>query len=202
MNRLMTLAILGAFTGLQQSVQEGNDTSGNKTPKFCDKDYDPEQGTASFAFGNGKTLTADVSTFNDEIKTRLMFHGLLQKVGDSFAGAKGDYTKGIESASSVIEQLQRGEWNAGRGEGGNGPRLGELAEGIARVKGISLEEARAAVDAAAALQGTPEQKAAGAEKLKTWRAHPKIKAAIAQLKAEKAQAELDAAGDAGDINLD
>lgn len=201
MNRLMTLAVAGAFSGLMAEAGTA-DTSGNKTPKFAEKDYDIETGLAEFSFGNGKSLSVDVAQLNEEMRTRLMFHGLLQKVGDSYAGAKGDYSKAIESAQGVIEQLLGGEWRAARGEGGTGPRLGELAEAISEIKGIPLEEARAAVDTAAALQGTDDEKKAGAEKLKAWRAHPKIKAVIASQKARKAQAELEAAGDAaGEISL-
>lgn len=201
MNRALMAALLGGFAAVCAEAGEA-DTSGNKTPKFAEKDYDPETGVASFDFGNGKSLRVDVSELNEEIRTRLMFHGLLQKVGDSYAGAKGDYAKALESAQSVIDQLKSGEWRAARGEGGTGPRLGELAEALARIKGVTVEEARAAVDAAAALDGTEEQKAAGAEKLKAWRAHPQIKAAIAQNRAVKAQREAQEAGtSAGEVQL-
>lgn len=203
MNRI-TLAILmgAAFTGLQQSVQEGSDGGGSKAPKFAEKDFDLDTGEVIFSFGNGTELKLDVNSLSPEIQKRLMFHGTLQKIGDSYAGAKGDFSKAIESARSVIEQLQSGEWRAARGEGEGRPRLGELSEAIARVKGVSVEEATTAVTAAAALDGDEAARAAGAEKLKAWRAHPKIKAAIAAIRAEKAQAEADAAGGDDEISLD
>lgn len=187
---------------LMQSVQEGNDTSGSKAPKFCDKEYDLDTGTATFQFGNGTILEKNVNELPDEIRTKLMYHGFMQKVGDSFAGAKGDYTKGVDSARSVIEQLEAGEWRSARGEGESKPRLSELAAAIARVKGIEEDQALAAVTKAAALDGSEEEKKQGQEKLKAWRAHPRIKAALATIKAEKAQAELAAAGDTADVSLD
>lgn len=192
----MMIALGFANTSLMAEAAEA-DTSGNKTPKFCNKDYDPETGLATFEFGNGTTLTVDPSDFSDEIRTRLMFHGVLQKVGDSYAGAKGDYSKGITWAQEVIDQLKAGEWRAKPGEGGTGPRLGEIAEALAELKGVSVEDARKAVDTAAALAGTEEEKKAGAAKIKAWREHPQVKAQIAEIRARKAKAELAAAQESG-----
>lgn len=168
--------------------------------KFAAKEYDLDTGEYVITFGDGTVLMQNVDQLPDEMKRNLMFHGYGQKVGDSYAGAKGDYSKAKQAANDVIEQLKNGDWRAGR-DGEGRPRLGELADAIARVKGIPAEQARTAVDAAAALDGDEAAKKAGAEKLKVWRAHPKIKAALAALRAEKAQAELEAAGDAGEVVL-
>lgn len=155
--------------------------------QFCKKTYDIETGEVSFAFGDGETITANVNDYSDKIQATLKVHGLIQKGGDSYAGAKGNYTEAKNSLREVLENLKAGEWRGSREDGQ--PRIGDLAEAIARVKGIDLAAATAAVEAAAE------------EKRKEWRAHPRIKAAIAQIKAEKAQKELEAATSAGDITL-
>jgi len=150
--------------------------------KFSERDYDLESKIASFVFGNGTTLEADYSSYTPEIQLQLGLHGLIQKVGDSYASAKGDYAKAVESASAVIEQLTAGQWFGTR-EGVGAPRLGELADAIARIKGVEVDKARVAVEAA-----TDEQR-------KAWRSNAKVKATIAQLRMEKAMQDLQAAGD-------
>lgn len=170
----------------QHFKQHSNtETVGEEKVKFADKDFDPETGICEFVFGNGTKLEVNVKELNPEIQSRLMFHGALQKIGDSYASAKGDYAKAIENARGVIEQLQSGSWRAARGESEGKPRVAELSAAIARLKGITLEEATSAVQAAV------DMGEAGAEKIKGWRNHPRIKAAIAALRAEKAQADLE-----------
>lgn len=151
--------------------------------KFCDKEYDLDTGINYFAFGNGKQLEFDSNRCSDEIRKQLMLHGAAQKIGDSFAGAKGNFALGIESAQDVIDQLYAGVWKAGRGEGDSRPRLAELAEAISRIKQVELERATAAVEKA-----TDEQR-------KAWRLNAKVKAVIAQVRAEKAAKALEEAGE-------
>ena len=112
-----------------------------------------------------------------------MLHGAAQKIGDSYAGAKGDYDKAVEAAKGVIDQLAQGVWRAARGEGEARPRLGELAEAIARIKGVDRDKAMAAVEKA-----TDEQR-------KQWRGNAKVKATIAQIRAEAAAKALEQAAE-------
>lgn len=150
----------------------------SKAPKFCEKSWD-ETGVVSFTFGNGKVLSIDTNKVPAETQLDLRCHGASQKIGDSYAGAKGNFAVGIANAQAVIDQLLAGAWNAER-EGG-APRLGELAEAIARIKGVDVDKARAAVEKA-----TDEQR-------KTWRSNAKVKLTLAQIRAEKAAKELEAA---------
>jgi hypothetical protein len=202
---LIAVAMLGCFAEADPSAG-GSSAAEAKKPKFAEKDYDPETGVCTFEFGNGKTLTMNYNDVPDEIKVRLAFHGIMQKVGDSYASAKGDYSAAIDKAQGVIDQLLAGEWRAAPGEGGGGPRLSELAGGLARVKGIPEEEALAAVKKAAeplaSKDSTDEQKKEAKEKLSAWRAHPKVKAAILAIAAEKAAAKATEAGDSEDPKLD
>lgn len=155
----------------------------DKKIRFCNKEYDADTDTLIFTFGNGEVVEFPLGNLSAEIKAKLLVHGASQKGGDSYAGAKGNYSEGIADLKATIAALQAGEWSAGRGDSEARPRLADLAAALARVKSISLEDATKVVEAA------------DDEKRKTWRAHPRIKAAIATIKAEKAQAELAAAGD-------
>lgn len=167
---------------------EAAEGSGGGRVAFCKKDYDLDTGVVSFSFGNSIVVEVNVDDLPAPMQRTLMLHGMAQKGGDSYAGAKGNFTEGIANLQDVVGNLKNGEWGSSR-EGEGKPRLGELSAAIARVKGISFEDATTAVEAA------PE------DKRKTWRAHPKIKAAIAAIRAEKAQAELEKAAESGDIEL-
>ena len=160
--------------------------------KFCEKDY-TDEGQAEFKFGNGTTIKVDVNEFSDEMKTNLMMHGLMQKVGDSYASAKGDYTIGIAAAEKVIDQLRQDLWTASRASGPAKPKTGELVIALANLKGLAVEAVAPAVEAA-----TDDQR-------KAWRKHPAIAAEIARLRAVKAQeraAKAEAeAGSADSISL-
>jgi hypothetical protein len=150
--------------------------------KFCEKSA---EGTiVSFTFGNGTELTLDVSTLDESIQTNLMIHGALQKIGDSYAGAAGDYDFALAGAKKVIDNLLAGEWKSAREGGGESkPRVTELAEAVARIKGMELSKA---VEVISGL--TDEQR-------KALRAKDKVKAVIAQIRFEKAAKKAEEAGD-------
>ena len=153
-----------------------------KKVRFCAKEYDLDTGLVEFEFGNGKKLECDSNKIPEETRKQLMLHGVSQKVGDSFAGVKGNFVEGITNAQSTIDQLYAGVWLADR-EGDARPRLAELAEAIARIKQVPLEAATKAVEA-----GTDDQR-------KAWRSNAKVKAVIAQVRAEKAAKALEEAGE-------
>ena len=143
--------------------------------KFADKS---SEGTVvSFKFGNGEELSLDVSTLDETIQTELMLHGALQKIGDSYAGAAGDYAFAIANAKKVIDNLLSGNWKAAREGGTAAPRTGELAEAVARLKGMEVADAQALVDGL-----TDEQR-------KAVRGKDAVKAEIAKIRYEKAQAK-------------
>ena len=109
-------------------------------------------------------------------------HGLSQKLGDAYASVKGDAAKAILLFDGVLKQLQSGEWAKARGEGGEGTsRVTELAEAIARFKGIDIERAQKIVGEASE------------ENVKALKQSPKLKAIIAQIRAEKAAKRADEA---------
>ena len=157
-------------------------------PKFCEKDSDGVH--VSFKFGNGEELTLDVSSLDQDIQTNLMIHGALQKIGDSYAGAAGDYAFAIANAKKVIDNLVAGEWKSAREGGESKPRVTELAEAVARIKGMELDAAVAVVS------GLDD------EQRKALRGKDKVKAVIAQIRYERASAKADkAAADGDDLGL-
>ena len=152
--------------------------------KFCSKSFEENDdgsltGLISFVFGNGAERSVNVFEVPEDTQRRLTVHGGLQKCGDSYASADGDYAVGIAKLDAVIENLKAGTWKGERGEAG--PRLVELSAAIARIKAVTVEVARAAVEKA-----TDEQR-------KTWRNNARVKSAIADIRAEEAAKALEAA---------
>lgn len=150
--------------------------------KFASKEYDMDTGLVVFTFGNDKSVEIDSNRIPEETRKQLMLHGISQKAGDSYAGAKGNYAEAISAVESIRDQLYAGVWKAAREDDAR-PRLAELAEAIARIKSVALEAATAAVEKA-----TDDQR-------KTWRSNAKVKAVIAQMRAEKAAKALEEAGE-------
>lgn len=185
--KLLGLAIGSALMAAEGATASTGGSADAKV-KFCEKEYDPDTKVCYFAFGNGVKLELDVNSLSPEMQTQLMLHGAIQKIGDSYAGAKGNYVEGVQSAKDVIAQLQAGEWRAGRDDSAR-PRLEELAGAIARIKGVDVAKAKAAVESA-----TDDQR-------KEWRSNAKVKAEIAKMRAEKAAAALEQAGEQA-LNID
>lgn len=189
---MKNLSTIGMAVSLMFAAAEAGASTGgseSKKVKFCDKEYDLDTKQVEFAFGNGKKLVCESERIPEATRLQLMLHGISQKVGDSFAGVKGNYAEGIQNAQDTIDQLYAGVWKAAREDDAR-PRLAELAEAIARIKGVPLESATKAVEA-----GTDEQR-------KTWRSNAKVKATIAQIRAEKAAAALEQAQKDGEKDLE
>jgi len=182
MNKILNVALAAVSASRLGVVEAGGGGESKKVP-FCKKEYDVDTGALSFTFGNGHVIEANMNDFPAEMRTQLGLHGASQKIGDSFAGAKGNFAEGIQSAQDVIDQLKAGVWRSSGGEGESRPRLGELAEAISRIKQVPLDKAMAAVEKA-----SDDQR-------KTWRSNAKVKAVIAQIRSENAAKALEAAGE-------
>ena len=178
------------------SVVPGNGpTSASGRIKVAEKDIDEETGTVSIAFTDGSSADVELSSFSENIQKMLALHGLSQKLGDSYASVKGDVAAAKTKFEAVLTQLQAGEWKKAREAGEGGSKVTELAAAIAQYKGADLDKAMAVV-----AKATKEQLAA-------WRANPKLKAIIADIRARKAaeraaKAEKDAAAKGGEPATD
>ena len=159
-----------------------------KKIKFCEKSA--EGTVCSFKFGNDTVVSVDLSELSEEMQQELMIHGALQKIGDSYSSAGGDFAFGIAAAEKVIENLRNGAWGSTRaGSGESKKSSGELATALASLQGKDVATVVAALEAA-----TDEQR-------KALRAHPAVKAKIAELRAEKAKEALAKAGEGALLNF-
>ena len=147
-----------------------------------------ETGTVTFDFGEAGSVVFDVNKCSEEMKLQLMLHGASQKVGDTYAGAK-QATDGTEiepevwahgEAVAAVDKIYAGDWNVRRASGG--PGITDLARALAEAM-PDVTEAEAAERLADA---SKEDKAA-------LRKHPKIKAVLERLRAERAAAKAEAA---------
>lgn len=174
-NPMLAGIIAGLFAAAAGEASSSTSGGEAKAPKFAKKEYDLDDKVLYITFGNGTKLECAVSELPPEMQVQLMLHGAAQKVGDSFAGVKGNFSQGIQNAKDVIEQLKAGEWRGGGDEAR--PRLAELASAIARIRGLNDEAGLQKVTAAV--------EAADDEQRKKWRSNAQVKAMIAQQRAEK-----------------
>lgn len=155
------------------------------------KDYDSETATFSIVFADGTSHEVALESLPQEIQLNLALHGLSQKLGDSYASVKGNVAAAKEKFEATLKQLLAGEWAAKR-EGEGGSKVTELAEAIARIKGVPVATANAAVGKASD------------DQIKGWKANAKVKAVIAEIRAEKAakRAEKQEGEASKDIEID
>lgn len=165
-----------------------DEVAAEKKPNFCNVVVDAN-GVVTFAFANGAELSINPQELPEEQQENLTRHGLVQKVRDSFASAKGDFAFAQGAAEKVIQQLKDNQWTASRGSSESKPKIGELVQALANLKGLDLDTVTAAVERATE------------EKRKAWRSNPEVKAEIARLRAEAARARA-ATAKAEDIDLE
>lgn len=85
----------------------------------------------TFTVGNAGSFTLNPTALGEDIRTRAMLHGLVQKVSDAAAISKDDLTGDADkdaatklaAMSSVAERLAAGEWSKRNGDG-SGPVAG------------------------------------------------------------------------------
>jgi len=147
--------------------------------KVASKVLDFESKGVEFEFSGKEPQLIKLEDFSPDIQLHLALHGLSQKLGDAYSSSKGDVDVAQTMFNDALAQLKAGDWRAARGEGESKPRTTELAEAVARIKGLPVDEVNAAL------------KEASDEQLKTMRSNERVKATIAVIRAEKAQARLE-----------
>lgn len=118
-----------------------------------------------------EVLTFDINTLNDEMKLKLLKHGLKQKLCDSYAGAEP--TEIFPKVSGVAKDLENGDWSS-RVAGTGTPRTTQLAAALVAVTGQDMETVMAK------LEDMSE------DAKKELRKHDDIKKAILDIKAKEA----------------
>ena len=143
----------------------------------------------NFEFFDGTAMSANLDALTPEMVNKLAIHGLSQKIGDSYSGEDAANCQTI--AEATFKSLVDGNWSSR--SGGGGPRISQLAEALARATGQEIQDCVAKI-----AEMDDDTK-------KDLKAHPQIKAIIAEIKLEKAKADAEkAAGDAdaeGGIDL-
>lgn len=137
-----------------------------------------------FEFANGNTFDAIVAELSEASIMRLAVHGAAQKLGDSYAGAKGKGLSVDECEAGVRDlwaALKAGQFGLARSGVG-----GKLLEAFIR---WAVETGKTAAEARETFgELSKEQKA------ELRKAAP-IKAKLAEIEAERAEALAAAAGD-------
>lgn len=90
--------------------------------------------TILFAFTNGDKVIVEPDSLPDNIKRCAMFHGLGQKIGDSYAGIES-VADAAEEAESLLERLISGEWMGERES--SGPRVAHIIEAMVMVRQVA-----------------------------------------------------------------
>lgn len=107
--------------------------------KVCDKSYIDADGEESryaspetvglvFKFTDGTERKVSLNSIGEKCKGAALWHGLSQKLGDSYAGAKGEVQTAIENFDTVLERLGNDDW-VQQGEG-PGTRPSMVADAI------------------------------------------------------------------------
>ncbi|HYE38141.1 hypothetical protein [Methylocaldum sp.] len=156
--------------------------------KVASKVLDFESKGVEFEFAGKEPQLVRLEDFSPDIQLHFALHGMSQKLGDAYSASKGDVDVAQGLFTDTLNQLKNGEWRAARGEGDSKPRTTELADALARIKGLPVAEVQAAL------------KDATDEQLKTMRSNERVKATIAVIRAEKAQARLEKLAAEGDID--
>jgi len=152
---------------------------------IASKALDFDLSAVEFSFEGKEPILVNLKDFSPEVQLHFALHGISQKLGDSYSSAKGDVEVAYASFQQTLQQLADGEWRAARSEGDAKPRTTELAEALARIKGQDVVEVTTALSAL------------DKEKLKSLRSNDRVKAVIAVIRAEKAQAKLAASDKLG-----
>lgn len=137
----------------------------------------------TITFANNEVLTLNFADLSEDIKFRLMGHGASQKLGDASAGTE-TVEEAIAETRKVLERLLSGDWKSIR-EGSAGPKIGLLVEALARLTQRDPGECHAVVEAM------------DDETKKKLRAHPQLKAVMADIRAEREKAKAAEAGVGG-----
>jgi hypothetical protein len=116
----------------------------------------------------GKKLVVDLAKYDDSIRFEAMLHGFKQKFGDAASGQSA--AEKYAEVQAIHASLLEGEW-----ERTATPDMTPLiCEAIARIQKKPLAKVQEAAEKA------------GAEKVKEWGSNAKVKAAILEIRAEKA----------------
>jgi hypothetical protein len=129
----------------------------------------------TITFADARVIAVNYDDLSPNIHLRLMQHGLSQKLGDASAGAE-TVDEAYKETLKVAERLLANDWKSVR-EGTAAPKIGLLVEALARLTQRDMDECLSVVE-----NMDDETK-------KKLRAHPQIKAVMADIRAEREKAK-------------
>ncbi len=148
------------------------------TVKLAKKVIDLDAKSVEFQWGDNTVDEITLEGFPAEIQLHLALAGISHTLGDAYSAAKGVVSEAKRLFGERLTALRDGEWRQARGSGETKPRIGELAEALARIKGLDIAVVSKALEAA------------DEASKKTLRSNEHVKATIAAIRNEKAQARL------------
>ena len=130
-----------------------------------------------FRFTDADTKTVKLSDFSEEMQTCFGWYGLSQKLGDAFAGVKGDVTDGIEEFDSMMEQILAGTWVTEATAGIRPSMVCDAIVAALEANGETVNDER---------RDAIREKIKDPEKRKGATADPAVKAQLEKIKADRA----------------
>lgn len=135
-----------------------------------------------FRFTDGTVREVDLEKIGAKCKAAALWHGLSQKLGDSYAGAKGVVGDAIESLDTVLERLANDDWvKAGEGPGTRPSLVADAIKAALEKAGQTVDEERYA---------TIREKVKGNENRKAALAIPEVAVEYERLRLEAQQARF------------
>lgn len=135
-----------------------------------------------------KSITVDVSKFTRELRDEGEMHGWKQRYGDLESG--GTPQEKFAAAQKLFAANTAGNWEIESAARDDPPIV---MEAVARTKGVKFAEVEKALKPL-----SDEDRTA---KLAEWKSSPKVKAEIAQIRAERAKAAADEVEDDDEIEI-
>jgi hypothetical protein len=130
-----------------------------------------------------KSVSLDLDKCSAEMVEQLTIHGGKQKLGDAKSG--GTPQEKFDMASRIIAGIYDDQW-----ELTSTPDMsGIVIEAVATLKGLTYEKVEKAVES-------------NPDKVKEWASNPKVKAQIAQIRADRAQKLADEAEEDEDLDIE
>lgn len=145
-----------------------------------------DDGSVTFTFSNGEVRTESWDSVFSNVEHSAKSFAVSEKLGNFYAGSKGDPTVALAAFDAGVATLKTGTWRQTGGGGGVGyTENHDLVVAIANVTGNDRESiARMLNDIPAE---TKEEKAARNKAIRTLRNDIRIKAELLRLEQERAK---------------
>lgn len=170
--------------------------------------HDADTNTLNFTVGDAGSFALSIDALAEELRTRAMIHGLVQKISDAAAMPKSELTGDpkkdasakLDAMTKVRDRLVAGDWSRRSGEG-SGPVAGLIFRAFSEFAETAAKKAKKPVPTAEALRTFYDGKTR-AEQL-ALRNIPEVSAIIERIKSERGSdaAPVDAGALLGELGI-